>query len=100
MAVEKLRLADQVPENEWELFCRSTPQTPIRKHTSDSSKDEGIPFWISSELWGDIVELDALPSFRGLKECIQRNDELWKEYFDVSLYFFQISSFSQKTCMQ
>ena len=81
MAVEKLRLAGQI--SEWELFYRFTLGSSAEKRKEDTSADDSAPSWISPGIWAQLIELDVLPGYRGLKDSIQSNSGLWKEYFEV-----------------
>ncbi len=92
VAIEKLRLAGQLSEEEWSLFCDVKPHTSSDDCSSDTSGDDFIPEWIDSLVWKDVTHLDTLPGFQGLKEAILSNSALWKEYFEVSLLDFRLST--------
>ena len=83
VAVEKLRLAGQMSDEELNVFCKAKQEL-----TCDNNSDSGFdanPEWIDSEIWKEVLHLDTMPGFQGLKEAILSNTSLWKEYFEVSI---------------
>ena len=90
IAAEKMRLAGQISEEEMRLFYDVKTQNATDDHSSQPSVDEDIPEWIDSGVWKDVIYLDTLPGFQGLKEAILSNSALWKEYFEVSVAFYEV----------
>ena len=83
VAVEKMRLAGQISDEEMNAFCEAKQEL-----TDDSNSDSGFddnPEWIDSAIWKEVLHLDTMPGFQGLKEAILSNSSLWKEYFEVSI---------------
>ena len=81
--MEKLRLAGQISDEELNVFCKAKQEL-----TCDNNSDSGFddnPEWIDSEIWKEVLHLDTMPGFQGLKEAILSNTSLWKEYFEVSI---------------
>lgn len=91
VAVEKLRLAGQISEEEWSVFCEVKNEVSD-DNSADSCFDDN-PEWIDSEIWKEVTHLDTMPGFQGLKEAILSNSLLWKEYFEVSIGLILSDSF-------
>ena len=91
VAVEKLRLAVQISEEEWNVFCEVKHESSDGNSSDSFSNDN--PEWIDSEIWKEVIHLDTMPGFQGLKEAILSNSSLWKECFEVSIGLILNNSF-------
>ncbi|XP_050432703.1 dynein axonemal heavy chain 7-like isoform X2 [Adelges cooleyi] len=70
-----IKITKDINSDEWMFFLTGgvSLDNPIKNTIS----------WLQNMNWDELCRLDDLPKFKGIKEDFERNEEKWKEIYDL-----------------
>ncbi|XP_022080100.1 dynein heavy chain 6, axonemal-like [Acanthaster planci] len=79
VAVEKMRAAKAMTEEEWLMFVGGANIT----NQTAPERDINLPDWITQKIWSSCSQLEKeFPAFHGLTRSVLNHSHQWKEYFE------------------